>query len=216
VKVLDFGIAKIVRESEIDNMELTQAGQMIGTFDYMAPEQMVGGQCTERTDIYTLGVVMYEMISGRRPFADATSPTAMLASLLTLSPSPLSAFVEVPAELDRILLRCLEREPGATTSSRTRLGAARGRRGRDPQIKTPAPVMRRGHGDDSRRGVHTGRQARSARARHTRRDPHKAGDIRGRREPQTPSPNVIRAKGRHRDRSARADDSRAERERGAP
>ncbi|MEO8698827.1 MAG: protein kinase [Kofleriaceae bacterium] len=111
VKVLDFGIAKIIRESEMDTMELTQAGQMIGTFDYMAPEQMVGGQCTARTDIYTLGVMVYEMIGGRRPFAEATSPTAMLASLLTQTPPPLSTLVRVPPELDRILMRCLEREP---------------------------------------------------------------------------------------------------------
>jgi serine/threonine-protein kinase len=110
VKVLDFGIAKINRESEhLDAMELTQAGQMIGTFDYMPPEQMVGGQCTGATDIYSLGVVLYEMVSGRRPFADAASPTAMLTALLTQSPPPL-ATPGVPREFERIVMRCLERE----------------------------------------------------------------------------------------------------------
>jgi serine/threonine-protein kinase len=111
VKVLDFGIAKINAASEhLDPMELTQAGQMIGTFDYMAPEQMVGGACTGVTDIYTLGVVLYEMVCGRRPFADASNPTAMLAALLTQSPPPLDT-PGVPDEFERILMRCLEREP---------------------------------------------------------------------------------------------------------
>jgi len=110
VKVLDFGIAKITRESELDSTELTQAGQMIGTFDYMAPEQMVGGSCSGKTDIYTLGIVLYEMITGRRPFSEAASPTSMLAALLTQAPPPLDVR-GVPAELERILMKCLEREP---------------------------------------------------------------------------------------------------------
>jgi serine/threonine-protein kinase len=57
VKVLDFGIAKIVQDSDIDSSELTHAGQMIGTLDYMSPEQMVGGECLATSDIYTLGIV---------------------------------------------------------------------------------------------------------------------------------------------------------------
>ena len=111
VKVLDFGIAKIVRDSGLDTAELTQAGQMIGTFDYMAPEQMIGGECTHATDIYTLGVVMYEMIAGRRPFAEAQTPTSMLAALLTSDPPALATVVTVPAALDAIVMRCLQREP---------------------------------------------------------------------------------------------------------
>jgi serine/threonine protein kinase len=111
VKVLDFGIAKILRESELDQTELTQAGQMIGTFDYMAPEQMVGGECTPSTDIYTLGIVMFEMIAGRRPFDEAKSPTSMLAAVLTQTAPPLSTYARVPRELERIVARCLEREP---------------------------------------------------------------------------------------------------------
>ncbi|HEU0035395.1 MAG TPA: protein kinase [Kofleriaceae bacterium] len=111
VKVLDFGIAKIIRDGQLDTSELTQAGQMIGTFDYMAPEQMVGGECTPATDIYTLGVVMYEMIAGVRPFHDAQSTTSMLAALLTQDAPPLGSHCEVPPELDRIMRKCLEREP---------------------------------------------------------------------------------------------------------
>jgi len=111
VKVLDFGIAKIMRGSNLDDgNELTNVGQMIGTFDYMSPEQILGGQCTTASDIYTLGVVMYEVICGRRPYAD-THSTALVAALLTQDPPRLAEWVHVPPELDRIVMRCLAREP---------------------------------------------------------------------------------------------------------
>ena len=111
VKVLDFGIAKILEGSGLDHSDLTHAGQMIGTFDYMAPEQLVGGQCTAATDIYTLGVVLYEAICGERPFGDVTSPTAMLAAVLTRMPPQLACRATVPLELDHVVMRCLAREP---------------------------------------------------------------------------------------------------------
>jgi hypothetical protein len=84
---------------------------MIGTVDYMSPEQMVGGELTPASDIYTLGVVIYEMIAGRTPFADAQSATAILAAVLTRAPDPLSTYARVPVLLDRIVARCLERDP---------------------------------------------------------------------------------------------------------
>ena len=108
VKVLDFGIAKIV-QGGVERNDLTQAGHMIGTVDYMSPEQMVGGEMTGRSDIYTLGVVIYEMIAGKTPFADARTPTAILAAVLTQTPDPLSQHAKVP--LEQIVARCLEREP---------------------------------------------------------------------------------------------------------
>ncbi|MEP6865777.1 MAG: serine/threonine-protein kinase [Deltaproteobacteria bacterium] len=111
VKVLDFGIAKIIHgESGLDTSDLTQAGHMIGTFDYMPPEQMVGGECTVQTDLFTLGVVMYEMVTGERPFGEHQSAAAMLAALLSKIPKPLGAFAEVPPELDRIVQHCIVKE----------------------------------------------------------------------------------------------------------
>jgi serine/threonine protein kinase len=110
-KVLDFGIAKIIQGNEHDRTELTQAGQMIGTVDYMSPEQMVGGEMTPQSDIYTLGILIYEMIGGRTPFAEAQTATAILAAVLTQVPAPLSAYVDVPRALDHVVRRCLEREP---------------------------------------------------------------------------------------------------------
>jgi serine/threonine protein kinase len=111
VKVLDFGIAKIVHGGRQERTELTQAGQMIGTVDYMSPEQMVGGEMTGRSDIYTLGTVMYEMITGRMPFADAQTATAILAAVLTRTPDPVSRYTPVPPALDESIARCLERDP---------------------------------------------------------------------------------------------------------
>jgi serine/threonine-protein kinase len=111
VKVLDFGIAKIVHGSSLDNSDLTSVGQMIGTFDYMPLEQMVGGECTAQSDIFTLGIVIYEMITGVRPFGDAQTATSMLTLLLTATPDPMSARSDAPPELDRIVMRCLDRTP---------------------------------------------------------------------------------------------------------
>jgi serine/threonine-protein kinase len=111
VKVLDFGIAKIKRGSTTDEQpELTNAGQMIGTIDYMSPEQILGGQPDGRSDIFTLGILLFEMCAGRRPFAESATPTSMLAALLTQVPPRLSTFVPVPHSLDNIVARCLLRE----------------------------------------------------------------------------------------------------------
>ena len=111
VKVLDFGIAKIVGGA-LDQSDLTNAGQMIGTFDYMPPEQMVGGETTGKSDVFTLGVVMYELLAGDRPFGDLPTAASMLGAMLTKPPPPPSARgAELPAELDRIVLRCLAQRP---------------------------------------------------------------------------------------------------------
>jgi len=111
VKVLDFGIAKILHGGALDNADLTHSGQMIGTFDYMAPEQMVGGAVTPRCDIYALGVVMYEMIAGEKPYGELDTPAEMLTAILSRSPPRLSSRAEAPPELDAIVARCLDRDP---------------------------------------------------------------------------------------------------------
>jgi serine/threonine-protein kinase len=112
VKVLDFGIAKIIHGGALDNDDLTHAGQMIGTFDYMPPEQMVGGELSGQSDLFTLGIVMYEMITGELPFGAQPSAAKMLASIMSTKVRPPSALADVPPEVDRIVLRCLARKPG--------------------------------------------------------------------------------------------------------
>jgi eukaryotic-like serine/threonine-protein kinase len=115
VKVLDFGIAKLLQggDNEAGGEELTKHNEVVGTFDYVSPEQIIGGSYSGRSDIYTLGVVMYEMITGSRPFGHVTGP-ALLTSILTTPPSAPSACLPgLPPDLDRVILRCLEAKPEA-------------------------------------------------------------------------------------------------------
>jgi eukaryotic-like serine/threonine-protein kinase len=113
VKVLDFGIAKLLRKNNhiADGGEdLTKHNEVIGTFDYVSPEQIVGDEYSGRSDIYTLAVVMYEMMTGTRPFGHATGP-ALLATILTTPPSPPSQRMPgIPPALDQVLLACLEHD----------------------------------------------------------------------------------------------------------
>src|ERR1051325_3963629 len=117
VKVLDFGLAKLTERStdafgtyvgEIDTNapthepRLTAAGTVMGTATYMSPEQTRGQEVDARSDIFSLGVVLYEMIAGRAPF-EGTSASDVIAAILTKDPSPLARSApEVPAELQRI------------------------------------------------------------------------------------------------------------------
>ena len=117
VKVIDFGIVKVARGSAIDDgNDLTNAGHMIGTYDYMSPEQLLGGECSAASDLYSLGLVTYEMLTGRRPYPKVTSPASMMTAIVTQTPIRPSLLAAIPPELDRIVMRCLEREPGARFS----------------------------------------------------------------------------------------------------
>jgi serine/threonine-protein kinase len=110
VKVLDFGIAKILATSDMPNpQELTVMGTAVGTVEYMAPEQLMGGRADNRTDIYTVGVLAYELITGRRPFNAAGLD--LLTVQLTETPTPPSALVSVPSVVDEVLLKCLAQDP---------------------------------------------------------------------------------------------------------
>jgi serine/threonine protein kinase len=140
VKVLDFGIAKIMEGRDRDPIELTQVGQMIGTLDYMSPEQMVGGELTGRSDIYTLGVVMYEMISGRPPFGDAQTATAILGAVLTQTPDLLSQHARIPAMLDHIVARCIERDPRNRFAEVSELADALAALIASEAVPVPSPV----------------------------------------------------------------------------
>jgi len=112
VKVLDFGLAKI-RATEDQSVGYgatisTQEGVVLGTVDYMSPEQVLGDDLDARTDIFSLGGVLYELLSGHRPFA-GTGATQTMANLLHAQPKPLPA--GVPRELERIVLKCLQKNP---------------------------------------------------------------------------------------------------------
>jgi len=119
-KVLDFGIVKVLNGEVDDESDITRVGQAIGTLEYMSPEQIIGGEVDHRTDFYTLGVVAYEMITGRRPFADATGPTGLMTALMTRAAVPPSTLFHrdcFPEAVDQLILRCLECDPKDRFSS---------------------------------------------------------------------------------------------------
>jgi serine/threonine protein kinase len=103
VKVMDFGIAKIVGSSK-----LTQTGQTMGTVRYMSPEQVRGKQVDHRSDLYSLGVTLYEALCGRTPF-DGDTHYDIMRKHLTDLPLPPSKVVDIPAAFDETLLRSLEK-----------------------------------------------------------------------------------------------------------
>jgi len=110
--VTDFGIAKAVAESSrtSDNATLTQMGTALGTPAYMAPEQVVGEQVDHRADIYALGVVAYEMLTGASPFA-GRSAQAMLAAHVMEAPAPLTEKrQDASAGLALLVMQCLAKE----------------------------------------------------------------------------------------------------------
>ncbi len=110
VKVIDFGVAKVLGGPAFDE-ELTSVGQTVGTLEYMSPEQLVTGECSPRSDIYALGIVAFEMICGRRPFHEANDAASLVTAMMTEAPPWPSSFLELPELVDRLILRCLERDP---------------------------------------------------------------------------------------------------------
>jgi serine/threonine-protein kinase len=131
VKVLDFGVAKLLKGSLLaahHGDELTHFGQVLGTPEYMAPEQLLGDCIDRRADIYALGVVLYEMLTGRRPF-DVGGNTAMLLLQMAHAPNRPSLVVRyahgpIARELDRVVLRCLSPDPETRFQSIEELAAA--------------------------------------------------------------------------------------------
>jgi len=107
VKVVDFGLAKVIGASR-----LTRAGMVFGTPHYMSPEQAMGEATDHRADIYALGVVMYEMFTGRVPF-EADSYMGVLTKHMYMAPTPPSQIVgtEKLGALEEVTLRCLEKKP---------------------------------------------------------------------------------------------------------
>jgi predicted Ser/Thr protein kinase len=121
VKILDFGLAKL-RQEPADAMaatltstvpRLTEAGVIVGTVPYMSPEQIEGRPTDARSDIFSFGVVLYEMVTGRRPFS-GDSRASLMNAIVSSEPAPPSSLQPIsPATLDRVIARCLAKDPDA-------------------------------------------------------------------------------------------------------
>jgi two-component system LytT family response regulator len=118
VKVLDFGLAKILPQagkeiaasSQLATQFLTSGGVVLGTVSYMSPEQALGRDIDHRTDLFSLGVVLYQMASGKLPFAGASAQET-LARILQSPPDALGRLnYELPEEFERIVRKCLEKD----------------------------------------------------------------------------------------------------------
>jgi len=122
-KLLDFGLARTAAEAQsplstqamtsfpTQVKPLTQEGTILGTFQYMAPEQLEGQEADARTDIFALGALLYEMATGRRAF-EGKSKTSLIAAIVSSQPAPISAVAPMtPPALDHVVRRCLEKEP---------------------------------------------------------------------------------------------------------
>src|SRR5205085_12472725 len=115
VKVLDFGIAKLAEqevpvtlaEEEAVLLVETHLGSIMGTVRYMSPEQARGAQVDKRTDVWSLGVVLYEMVAGHAPFTGET-PGEVMTSIVETEPAPLTRYItRTPAELQQIISKTL-------------------------------------------------------------------------------------------------------------
>jgi eukaryotic-like serine/threonine-protein kinase len=130
LKLLDFGIAKLHEPDESPDTRNTtrgvgptDEGAVLGTYPYMSPEQLQGREADARSDIFALGVVLYEMATGNRPFR-ADNRAALTAAILTETPPLVSTLCAASPLLDRVIARCLEKNPEARWQSARDLASA--------------------------------------------------------------------------------------------
>jgi serine/threonine-protein kinase len=148
VKVLDFGTAKIFdaksgaalpSENTSVRSQLTRVGALVGSPMYMSPEQGRAEPVDARSDLYSVGVVLYELLCGRTPFQGET-PLQIVARHVHETPPPLSSLASVPRELERIVMRCLEKSPANRPQSAIELAAL---------LETALPDVTRSTGGNS-------------------------------------------------------------------
>ena len=156
-KLLDFGLARPtaqeVNETDLTisptvSQPLTEEGAIVGTFQYMAPEQLEGGEPDARTDIFAFGATVYEMVTGQKAFSGKTQ-ASLIASILKEEPRPIAQLQPMtPPALDRVVTRCLAKDPDDRwqTARDLMLELEWIRDGSSTTAGTPAPVKRRRKG----------------------------------------------------------------------
>src|ERR1700680_93118 len=141
LKLLDFGLAKIDNPVTVNDqtmtLGLTAKGQILGTLLYMSPEQIQGQDIDARSDIFSFGLVLYELLTGKRAFEGSTAASVMGAILERPAPSIIAI---APAAVDRVLKRCLEKDPEKRWQSARDLKAAL-ELVAQPAAPAPAPIV---------------------------------------------------------------------------
>jgi len=143
VKIMDFGLARAVSGGEDARTTLSLASLVVGTPAYMAPEQVEGGEITAAADTYALGIVMYEMVTGTLPFSGDSPWIVAAKRLLEAPPSPRSKIANLDRNWEAVILRCLERNPGARFENAVDVYSALSGKPA-AQIKTPVAEQRKG------------------------------------------------------------------------
>jgi len=168
VKLLDFGLAKQLEGAasgagDLSQVEtksvdaLTGKGVILGTVQYMAPEQLEGKEADSRTDIFALGDVLYEMATGRKAFA-GTSPASLIGAILKEEPPPVSALQQMaPPALDHVVKKCLAKDPDERWQSAADVASelCAGSRRRAHTRARPRPYAPGGAGAMLRSGRHS-------------------------------------------------------------
>lgn len=141
VKVLDFGIAAKVAESNENDEKLTEMGMIMGTPTYMSPEQALGKPLDARSDVYALGVLMYEALTGKVPF-EGDQPMNVLVRHINdppVEPRKRAPEADIPKAMERLVLRCLEKDPRHRPQTTAELAAEI-----DKALNQPEGSLRRG------------------------------------------------------------------------
>ncbi len=106
-RIMDFGIARLIKVKGI-----TKAGSLVGTPEYMSPEQVRGEKVDQKSDVYSLGIILFEMMTGQVPFEGDTSLSIALKHEKEIPPDPREFNAQIPKELSRLILKCLEKDKG--------------------------------------------------------------------------------------------------------
>jgi eukaryotic-like serine/threonine-protein kinase len=149
VKILDFGLAKLTGREAGDAAVTsapteaggTEPGVVLGTVGYMSPEQVRGQAADHRSDIFAFGALLYESLTGQRPFRGGSAVETMNAILTEDPPEPSLTRQEIPPALDRVVRRCLEKSPAERFQSARDLGFALSEAGGAPSVSGAAPAV---------------------------------------------------------------------------
>ena len=150
VKLLDFGLARIEKsasgeDSQMATQSKTESGVVVGTVAYMSPEQAMGNKIDHRTDIFSLGIVLYEMATGRPPFI-GKNPTDTIDRIVHSQPESIARLnYEAPQELERIIRKCMEKDPERRYQSASEINIDLSNLKRDLDSTESKPLTARSH-----------------------------------------------------------------------